>query len=139
MKALAVPLYAALLGASLVAAAQAAVPTVAALRWHRRIVLVASPRPDDPRAIAQRHILHDWRRGAADRDVALVEVSGGQVRGVADGAAALAARYRLAPGRFQVLLIGKDGQVALRAVRPLAAARLQGAIDAMPMRRAGGR
>jgi hypothetical protein len=119
-------------------AAGAAPASIDAMRWHRRILVVASPAADDPRAQAQRRIVAGWT-GADDRDVSLVEVSGARVTGAGDTASSLVKRYRLRPGRFQVLLIGKDGTVALRSGRPVSAQRLQGTIDAMPMRRDGGR
>ncbi len=87
----------------------------------------------------QRRILGEWRRQAADRDISVIDLVGADVTGAGDGAAGLRKRYALKPGRFAVLLIGKDGHVALRSARPIAAERLQAVIDAMPMRRAGER
>ena len=69
----------------------------------------------------------------------LVEVSGGHVDGLADDAASLRRRYAIKPGRFEVLLTGKDGRVAMRSGQPIPAGTLQSTIDAMPMRRAGER
>lgn len=117
----------------------AVAPTADAMRWHRRILLIAAPGPQDLQAMAQKRILSDWTSQAADRDLALVELSGTQVTGLADPASALQRRYGITPGRFEVLLIGKDGTVALRSARPIPAGRLQSTIDAMPMRRAGER
>ncbi len=117
----------------------AVAPTADAMRWHRRILLIAAPGPQDPQAIAQKRILSDWTSQAADRDLALVELSGTRVTGLADPASALQRRYGITPGRFEVLLIGKDGTVALRSAQPIPAGRLQSTIDAMPMRRAGER
>jgi len=114
-------------------------PSVAAMHWHRRILMVASPAPNDPQAEAQRRILADWDAGAKDRDLSLVELSGARVTGASDTASSLAKKFNLKPDRFQVLLIGKDGTVALRSSHPLSAQILQGTIDAMPMRRAGDR
>ncbi len=126
----------ALWAASLAGAAQ---PTIDAWRWHRRVVLIAAPTARDAQAASQRRILSTWSRQGADRDVSLVEIDGERVTGVADTASALRRRYRLKPGTFAVLLIGKDGHVALRAARPIAAGTLEGTIDAMPMRKAGQR
>jgi hypothetical protein len=125
-----------MMGAALSAASM---PTADAMRWHRRILLIAAPGPQNPQAVAQKRILRDWSSQAADHDIALVELSGTQVTGLANPASALRRRYGIAPGRFEVLLIGKDGTVALRSARPIPAARLQSTIDAMPMRRAGER
>ena len=117
----------------------AALPPIASLRWQRRTVLIAAPDGDDPGGSAQRAILAAWQKGADDRDIAVVEIAGNAVTGAGDAAPVLRRRYRLEPRRFTVLLIGKDGHVALRADRPIAADRLQRVIDAMPMRRAGER
>ncbi|WP_353229259.1 DUF4174 domain-containing protein [Novosphingobium sp.] len=119
--------------------ATAALPPIATLRWHKRVVLIAAPDANDPSASEQRAILAAWHQGAEDRDIAVVEIAGSAVSGAGDAAPALRRRYRLEPARFTVLLIGKDGQVAVRADRPIAADRLQRVIDAMPMRRAGER
>lgn len=121
------------LGVTLVADAA---PTVAGMRWHRRVLVISAP-VHDPKAAEQRRILDGWHRQAADRDISVVEVTGAHVTGASDDAAVLRNHYRLDAERFAVLLIGKDGNVALRSARPVAAERLQATIDAMPMRRAG--
>jgi hypothetical protein len=127
------------LALGLIAAGAAAPETLDAMRWRRRILLVAAPNPDDPRAALQRRIFEAWAREAADRDLSLVEVTESSVAGASDPAASLRRRYHLDLSAFQVLLIGKDGHVDLRAARPIDAETLQGRIDAMPMRRAGER
>ncbi|MBH0619302.1 DUF4174 domain-containing protein, partial [Salmonella enterica] len=119
--------------------ASGAAPTVAQMRDHRRVLVIAAPSADDPRLRAQRATLASWGRGAADRDVNVVEVVGRMVSGAADGAASLRVRYHLPPTSFAAVLIGKDGHVAYRSAEPIPAERLQGTIDAMPMRRAGQR
>jgi hypothetical protein len=128
------------LGIALILAALAGAtpPGIATLRGHRRIVLIAAPQ-GDPAAATQQAMIAQWHPGADDRDVWVVTVAGPVVTGAADAATMLRQRYRLNPARFQVLLIGKDGHVALRAAHPVTAARLQQIIDAMPMRRAGER
>jgi DNA-binding LacI/PurR family transcriptional regulator len=126
-------------GVATVSATGATAQTMASMQGHRRILLIAAPNPQDPQVVTQRQILSGWRQQAADRDISVVEVSGRQVTGAADQVAALRKIYRLTPGLFQVLLIGKDGHVALRSARPVAADRLQAIIDAMPMRQAGER
>jgi hypothetical protein len=120
-------------------ASGATAQTIASMRGHRRILLIAAPNPQAPQAVAQRRILSGWRQQSVDRDISVVELSGARVTGAADHAAALRQRYRLTPGLFQVLLIGKDGHVTLRSAQPVSADRLQAIIDAMPMRQAGER
>ena len=122
-----------------VAAPSVAAPSVAAMTNHRRVLIVASPSAGDARLARQRRALAGWRGGARDRDVSVVEVIGDRVHGASDRARPLRRRWRLPPGDFQVVLVGKDGHEALRAGHPLAAARMQRTIDAMPMRRAGRR
>lgn len=120
-------------------AAAASTPSVADMKWQCRVLVVAAPRASDPALAAQRNALRGWRRGAKDRDVQVVEVIGGRVTGARDTAAALRTRLRLPATRFAVVLVGKDGTVALRSAAPVPADTLQGRIDAMPMRRAGQR
>jgi hypothetical protein len=121
------------------ASAALAAPDLDGLQGRRRVVLIASSRLDDPQAMQQRRTLEGWSRGAADRDVWPVDVSGSRVIGCADQASDLRRRFHLSPDAFAVLLIGKDGHVALRSKRPVTAAQLQTTIDAMLMRRAGER
>jgi len=116
----------------------AAAGGIDALRWQRRLVVVAAPAADDPRLLAQRRTLAGWP-GAADRDVTVVAIIGGAVEGADDTAAALRRLLALRADRFGVVLVGKDGHVALRSGEPVGAAALADAIDAMPMRRAGQR
>lgn len=112
---------------------------VAAMRWEKRVLLVSASGPDDAALAAQRRIVARWKAGAVERDLALVEIIGDRVTGASDAAAALRRRYRLSPRGFTAVLIGKDGGSKLRARAPIAAATLEETIDAMPMRRAGGR
>lgn len=124
-----------MIAAAIVLAAQ----TVAELRWERRVLVVSAPSQDDPALAAQRRALSGWQAGAADRDVTVVEVVGDGVTGVREPASELRRRYQLDARRFAAVLIGKDGHVAFRSAEPVAAAQLEGKIDAMPMRRAGQR
>lgn len=125
-----------LLAASLIATPPS---TVAAMRDHKRVLLISAASDADPRLREQRHIVADWTAGAEDRDLAVVAIVGDRVSGAADGADTLRRRHRLSPRGFAVVLIGKDGGTKLRAARPIPAATLETTIDAMPMRRAGGR
>jgi len=113
--------------------------TVAAMRDRRRVLLVSASDATDPRLDAQRRILRRWGAEADDRDLTVVEIVGDRVAGAADAAADLRRRYRLPATGYAVALIGKDGGTKLRGREPLSAERLTATIDAMPMRRAGGR
>ena len=116
----------------LLAAALAASPTLAQMKWDRRVLIVAAPFPQDP-------ALAGWDAAARERDLAVVTIVGDRVSGADDGAAGLRKRYRLPVGRFVAILIGKDGGEKLRSAKPIAAEVLAETIDAMPMRRAGER
>ena len=122
-----------------VSTAQAGPRTIATMRHHRRIILITAPHPNDPQTAAQTAILSHWKKAAADRDISVITIAGATVTGTTDKAAALRSRYGLNPDRFQVLLIGKDGHVAMKSAHPIASETLQATIDAMPMRRAGQR
>ena len=122
----------------LLAVALAAAPTIAQMKWERRVLIVAAPSPDDAALAEQRRILASWTTKAEARDLSIVEVVGDQVRGAADTAAQIRRKYRV-PVAFTAILIGKDGGEKLRSSKPFAAAVLEQTIDAMPMRRAGQR
>ncbi len=124
---------------SFASTARAAPQTIATMRDHRRIILIAAPQSNDPQVAAQNAILSHWKKEAEDRDISVITITGAAVVGTTDKAVALRSRYRLNPDRFQVLLIGKDGHVAMESAHPIAADQLQATIDAMPMRRAGRR
>ncbi|MEG3178334.1 DUF4174 domain-containing protein [Sphingomonas sp. RB3P16] len=120
-------------------AAAMAVATVAEMRHQRRVLIVAAPSETDARRIAQRASLDAMPKALDDRDVTVVEVTGDTVRGAPDSAAALRTRWRLPRAAFGVVLIGKDGNAALRRSEPIDRTTLVATIDAMPMRRAGQR
>jgi hypothetical protein len=120
-------------------AAVAAPMSMNAMKWQRRVLLVTAPTSSDPKVALQKRILGEWKQGAADRDMTLVEIAGGVVSGASDDAASLRKRYNLSQTVFQAVLVGKDGHVALRSDQPIDATTLEGTVDAMPMRRNGQR
>lgn len=122
-----------------ISAAAAASPTIDQLRWNRRVLIVTAPRASDTRLIEQRRILTDWKLGADERDVSVVEVIGEQILGAGDRVSVLRRTRRLPINSFAVILIGKDGHEAVRSTKPLTGELLSERIDAMPMRRAGQR
>ena len=129
---------ASLVAVALPALADAA-PTIADMRGHRRILILAAASPAGRRVAQQRQLLARWSRGAAARDLTVVTINGARVTGAADRSTLLRRRWHLPPGEFQAVLIGKDGREAARWSHPVSAAVLQRTIDAMPMRRAGER
>ncbi len=110
-------------------AAGAAPDPLSGLHWRKRVLLVAAPSAADAGLLAQRALLEQMRRGADERDLALVEAVGRTPE-----ADALRRRFGLDPSRFRVLLIGKDGGAKLSSTTPLGPDRLFPVIDAMPMR-----
>ena len=122
----------------LLAIALAASPTVAQMKWERRVLIVSASTAEDPALAEQRRILAGWETNAAARDLTIVEIVGDTVRGASDPAATLRRKYHL-PATFTAILIGKDGGEKLRSAKPFPAAALEATIDAMPMRKAGQR
>lgn len=114
-------------------------PTIAAMKWHRRVLLVSAPAADDPALREQRRIVAGWKAQGDARDLSVVEVVDETVAGTSDNAATLRRRFRLPVSGFTAILIGKDGGAKLRSGIPVTAASLEATIDAMPMRRAGER
>jgi hypothetical protein len=114
-------------------------PSVLAMKWDRRVLLVCAPNEEDPALVEQRRAMARWKASAEERDLTIVEIIGDKVIGASDPADTLRRRYRLPMNAFMVILIGKDGDAKLRQTRPIAAATLEIAIDAMPMRRSGRR
>jgi hypothetical protein len=121
-----------------VAAASPSDPTMAALQWQRRVLIVSTPRADDPQFVAQQQALSHWT-GGDDRDLTVVRIERDTVSGSSETATQLRHRYSLEAAQFSVALVGKDGHVAVRSRVPLSGARLEAVIDAMPMRKAGQR
>jgi len=122
----------------LLAVALAASPTIAQMKWERRVLIVSAPAAEDPALAEQRRILAAWKTNAAARDLTVVEIVGDTVLAAGDTAASIRRRYRL-PATFTAILVGKDGGEKLRSAKPFAAAALEATIDAMPMRKAGQR
>ena len=123
------------------AVALAASPTVAQMKWERRVLIVSASTAADAELAElaeQRSILGAWKTRAVARDLTVVEIIGDTVRGASDSALVLRRKYHL-PATFTAILIGKDGGEKLRSAEPFPAATLEATIDAMPMRKAGQR
>jgi hypothetical protein len=114
-------------------------PSLAALHWDKRVLLVSAPNEKDPLLHDQRRVIRRWQAGAQDRDLVVVEIVGDAVSGAADAASRLRRSFGLPTAQFAVVLIGKDGGTKLRQKEPISSAILEKTIDAMPMRRSGGR
>ena len=111
---------------------------MAEMQWHRRVLIVCTPRADDAQFLAQERELAQWT-GGEERDLSVVRIERDAVSGLSETAEALRNRYDISAATFSVTLIGKDGHVALRSQTALTGTQLETVIDAMPMRRAGQR
>ena len=111
---------------------------MAEMQWRRRVLIISTPRVDNPDFNNQLHMLEQWR-GGDDRDVTVIRIVGLTVSGSRETAMVLRSRYQLADDNFSAALVGKDGHVALRSQTPLSGSQLEGVIDSMPMRKSGQR
>jgi hypothetical protein len=96
-------------------------------KWKNRVLVILAPSADDPRLKEQRAIAAAGISGFSERDLVVVAETG------SDGP--LHRKFGLRVSDFQVLLIGKDGHLALQWTKPVSSEVLYSAIDKMPMRR----
>lgn len=95
--------------------------------WEARPVIVFADSEKDPRFVRQMDALDGATDEMAERDVVILTDT--------DPSTLSPLRKRLRPRGFQILLIGKDGQIKLRRPHPISAEDLNRQIDRMPMRR----
>jgi hypothetical protein len=108
--------------------------------WKKRPVLLFSPTSDDKRLRQMKQQVGKLEEGIEDREIVVIElVQDGQSK--AEGRVMpdekvehLRKQYEVEPGKFAVLLIGKDGGVKARWFEPIDLKQIFGNIDAMPMR-----
>lgn len=105
--------------------------TLAGYRGKNRVLLIFAASGRDPGYVAQNRLWEREQAGFTDRALVTLPVFAAARR-----SAPLAGKYGVIPGRFTVVLVGKDGQEAFRTERPVAADEIYARIDAMPMRRA---
>lgn len=96
------------------------------LMWVARPVVVFANSPRDPAFIEQMEEIERELPRLVERDVIVVTDT--------DPSARTELRSRLRPRGFMLVLIGKDGQVALRKPLPWTVRELSRSIDKMPMR-----
>ncbi len=109
-------------------------------QWQNRLILIFGPDDADANYREQAAAFAGREAEIADRDLLIGhfaatgagDFAGQQVAPAAS--AALRRQLDVPDGAFQMLLIGKDGGVKLRADRPLSAERVFATIDSMPMR-----
>ncbi len=132
-------LLAPMLHAPMLHAQQIAMTTLAQLRNQYRPLLIFAPRPDDPQLEIQVRTLQEHAAEAQDRDLAVITLpyqspSPSRLQLAPAEAESTRRRFRVAPGDFAVILLGKDGGEKLRSGKPISMRELAGTIDAMPMR-----
>lgn len=111
-----------------------------ALRWKNRVLILFSASESDASFQSQKQGLASREEEVADRDLLILEIieqgksrAGNQMlseKSVQD----IRKRLGVQAGKYQVLLIGKDGGVKLRSSEPVSMKDLFGLIDSMPMR-----
>ncbi|MEL7463708.1 MAG: DUF4174 domain-containing protein [Pseudomonadota bacterium] len=100
---------------------------LAQYKWEARPVIVFADSDKDPRFQKQVSALAARSDDMAERDVVILLDT--------DPDADSALRRKFRPRDFQILLLGKDGQIKLRRPHPITAEDLNRQIDRMPMRR----
>ena len=105
----------------------AASVTLSDFLWQKRPVVVFADTPADPAFREQMQLLESRWPELAERDVVVITDT--------DPKAATPVRQTLRPRGFALVLIGKDGTIALRKPSPWDVRELMRAIDRMPMRR----
>ncbi len=105
----------------------AASVTLSDFLWQKRPVVVFADTPADPAFAEQMQLLESRWPELSERDVVVVTDT--------DPTAETAIRQKLRPRGFALVLVGKDGTVALRKPFPWDVRELTRAIDKMPMRR----
>jgi hypothetical protein len=108
--------------------------------WENRLLLVFALSAEDPLLQRQRQSMADRKSGIEERQMRLVEIStadtvlvDGRIDQALD-ASRLRRAYEVAPDRFAIILIGKDGGEKGRWTNPVRLDEVFDLIDAMPMR-----
>ena len=100
--------------------------TLEHLQWIARPLVVFANSPRDPDFIDQMEEITDGLERLAERDVIVIVDT--DPRGGSD------LRTKLRPRGFMLVLIGKDGQIALRKPLPWTVREVSRSIDKMPLR-----
>jgi hypothetical protein len=99
--------------------------------WKSRVLIIVAP-AGDPAVDEQRRIYNSAVKGMSERAIVLSEALDGSER-----SRQIRSRLDADGRRFQVFLVGKDGNTAILSDKPVSADYLFGKVDAMPMRRDG--
>ena len=110
-------------------------------QWENRLLLVFSPSSSDAEFVTFNRQMNETSAGVAERDLVVFRVFEVEDSRVGDqplslaGAEQLRRRFNVDPGRFTVVLIGKDGGVKMTRNGETELQEIFNRIDAMPMRR----
>jgi hypothetical protein len=97
-----------------------------ALVWVARPLVIFADSPNDPQFHRQMELLAQWPEDLAERDVMIIVDT--------DTANRSAIRDRLRPRAFMMVLIDKDGRVALRKPAPWDVREISRSIDKTTLR-----
>jgi len=109
-------------------------------QWKNRVIIIFANSPANEYYRMQTGELETRTEDVLDRDLIVLELFEnersrmGDVFLPDDAVKNLRELFSAEKGRFQFILVGKDGGVKLRSDKPVPAAELFGLIDAMPMR-----
>ena len=110
-------------------------------KWKNRLLFVFAPHNNHPLLIDLKDDLSAQKEEVLDRDLIVFEIfeNGSSYMGTTridnQMAEDMRQKFTPAPGRFTVVLVGKDGVVKLRRIGQIELVEIFSLIDAMPMRR----
>ena len=105
--------------------------------WQKRVILVFMPANANSIGLDQLKLLQVNATALTDRDLVVLEVTGELVVGenvTSANGNQLRRQFKVSPGTFTLVLIGKDGGEKYRSLQLTPPAKLFSIIDAMPMR-----
>lgn len=103
---------------------------LAAFKGHNPVVLMFAPSPDDSRLNREADAMSKLESAPFYQGVIVATVTGDIVMGVTDTAAALRARFGVPANGFRVVLVARNGQVALSQPQVVTAMAMKAAVDA---------
>ena len=114
---------------------------IAAHRWESRVLVFSASSPNSVGYRRQEQLLNRSKKGIKERDLIIYRLYDDHWldhnNNVLSNHQALAIRkaYQIPEGKFQVILIGKDGTVKMRKEDIVSTREIFSLIDSMPMRK----
>ena len=109
--------------------------------WKNRIIVIFADNPGSEDYLQQVRLLNENCADFRERDLISFHIFRDEAYGPGDQALGMEDRlylqnqYKYKAGGFAILLIGKDGTVKTRSLKPISASELYTLIDGMPMRK----